>query len=398
MNWICCQIGAREHYAVARALSEHGVLECLVTDAWLRPNNLLANITHSFRERFHIQLADADVYAVNREVIKFEVRANAWGLSGWERIIARNRWFQEMAKARLLSIRATETACTVFAYSYAARDIFLLARAKGWRTVLGQIDGGPFEEGIIGRLHAQDQSMGGRREGPPTEYWANWREECALADRIVVNSSWSQSLIKSEGVPACRICVVPLGYEPLPAANEFQREYPDAFTHYRPLRVLFLGNICLRKGVRPLLDAIRLLRCEPVEFWFVGALEVSVPAEFRDDPKVHWIGRVRRSETDQFYRNSDVFVFPTFSDGFGLTQLEAQAWKLPIIASRYCGDVVEDGLNGWLLTEPTGATIAAAIRRCLAEPERLRQFAANAIPPGKCSLTQVGNKLLQIFE
>ena len=90
------------------------------------------------------------------------------------------------------------------------------------------------------------------------------------------------------------------------------------------------------------------------EFWFVGALEVPIPAELRDHPHVHWIGHVRRSETSKFYRNSDVFVFPTFSDGFGLTQLEAQAWKLPIIATKYCGDVVEDGRNGWLLTEPTG--------------------------------------------
>jgi glycosyltransferase involved in cell wall biosynthesis len=398
MNWICCQIGAREHYAVARALNDHGVLECLVTDAWLRPSDPLAKIKHSLRERFHVQLTNAQVLATNGQSLRFEVRAKAKGLNGWSRIIARNKWFQAMAQSTLSRIEVTDKQRTVFAYSYAARDIFLFARARGWRTVLGQIDGGPLEEGIVSRLYAEDQTLRGCWEKAPMEYWANWREECALADRIVVNSSWSQSALAEEGVPASKIHVVPLAYEGSLEAAEFHREYPQAFTSSRPLRVLFLGSICLRKGVRPLFDAISLLRHETVEFWLVGALEVPIPAELLDHPQVHWTGRVRRSETSKFYRNSDVFVFPTFSDGFGLTQLEAQAWKLPIISSTYCGDVVEDGRNGWRLTEPTAATIAAAIQQCLAEPERLREYATKAVQPEQFSLTQIGSRLLQIFQ
>ena len=398
LSWICCQIGAREHYAVARALNKSGVLECLVTDAWWRPSQPLAKIKHDFRERFHVQLANAHVSAANLGMIGFEVRAKVAGLNGWSRIVARNKWFQEMAKSRLQEIGTTGCARTVFAYSYAARDIFRLARARGWRTVLGQIDGGPLEERIISRLYAEDEAVRGRWEKPPTEYWANWQEECGLADLIVVNSSWSQRALAGEGVPASKIQVVPLAYERSLEAAEFQREYPRAFTNSRPLRVLFLGTICLRKGVRPLFDAIRRLRGEAVEFWFVGGLEVPVPEDLQDNPHVHWIGRVRRSETAKFYRSSDLFVFPTFSDGFGLTQLEAQGWKLPIIATRYCGDVVEHDHNGWLLAEPTGAAIADAIKRCLADPDRLREFAANAVKPDRFGLAEIGSRLLHIFQ
>jgi glycosyltransferase involved in cell wall biosynthesis len=49
--------------------------------------------------------------------------------------------------------------------------------------------------------------------------------------------------------------------------------------------------------------------------------------------------------TDAFYERADLFLFPTLSDGFGLTNLEAQAWSLPIVASRFCGEVVRDGVN-----------------------------------------------------
>jgi glycosyltransferase involved in cell wall biosynthesis len=398
VNWICCQIGAREHYAVARALNKNGVLECLITDAWSRPGRALAKIKSDFGDRFHIQLANAHVSAANLGIMGFELRAKFAQLKGWSRIVARNKWFQEMAKSRLEEIGTTERSRTVFAYSYAARDILLLARARGWRTVLGQIDGGPLEERIISRLYAEDQVLRRRREQPPAEYWANWQEECELADRIVVNSSWSQRALAAEGVPTSKIQIVPLGYETSLEAAKFQREYPRAFTSSRPLRVLFLGNICLRKGVRPLFDAIRLLRGEAVEFWFVGAVEVPIPADLCDNPRVHWIGRVGRSETSKYYRDADVFIFPTFSDGFGLTQLEAQGWKLPIIATRYCGEVVEHGRNGWLLKEPTDAAIADALKWCLVEPNRLREFAANAVKPDRFSLAQIGSTLLQIFQ
>src|SRR5438552_7826870 len=60
MNWICCQIGAREHYAVARALDRHDSLACLMTDVWVAPNNPLG-ITRNLRGRFHEELTKANV-------------------------------------------------------------------------------------------------------------------------------------------------------------------------------------------------------------------------------------------------------------------------------------------------------------------------------------------------
>ena len=65
----------------------------------------------------------------------------------------------------------------------------------------------------------------------------------------------------------------------------------------------------------------------------------------------------------KFYKEADVFILPTLSDGFGLTQLEAQSWKLPVIASRHCGEVVRDGENGVVLEEVS----AAGDRRGVAE-------------------------------
>jgi len=398
MKWVCCQIGARENYAVARALDRHGMLECLLTDVWLHPDSPLGKVNRRLAERFNKELARSTICAANLRAIGFELRASLLALDGWSQITARNQWFQKRVVSKLSRMRRAETPHTIFAFSYAARDIFRWARGQGWRTVLGQIDAGPPEERIVAGLYAQEPGVRGRWQEAPPQYWAEWREECALADRIVVNSLWSQRALEEEGVSSGKIRVIPLGYEGSADAVKFQREYPSTFTRSRPLRVLFLGTVCLRKGIGPLLDAIRLLRGLPIEFWFVGAMDVRIPADLRDDPQVRWVGPIRRSETGKFYRDADVLVFPTFSDGFGLTQLEAQAWRLPIIATDFCGRVVEHGHNGWLLKEVTGGAIADAIGKGLAEPRRLQNLASNAVQSEQFGLTAIGKQWLDIFE
>ena len=179
-----------------------------------------------------------------------------------------------------------------------------------------------------------------------------------------------------------------------PTAESFERRYPAAFTTERPLRVLFLGQINLRKGVGPLLDAARLLRGEPVEFWFVGPIQIAVPAELKQEARIRWMGVVSRGDVARYYREADLFVFPTFSDGFGLTQLEAQAWKLPLVASRFCGDVVRDGINGVLLREVSAEAIASALLDFVRNPGRLPEMAARSVVDSRFSLNSLASSLL----
>jgi len=76
---------------------------------------------------------------------------------------------------------------------------------------------------------------------------------------------------------------------------------------------------------------------------------------------------VARSECARVYRDADVFILPTLSDGYALTQLEALSYGLPVIASRHCGAAVTHGENGWILDDLEPATIATAIRLAIAE-------------------------------
>jgi glycosyltransferase involved in cell wall biosynthesis len=381
--WICCQLGAREHYAVPRALKLGGLLEEFITDVWMRSTG-----------RFHPGLAGARVVAPNVSALTFELKASVARENGWALIGRRNEWFQKHAVAHLEA--TTNGNHTVFAYSYAAKKIFTLARARGWRTVLGQIDPGPAEERIVSGLEKDAAIKHTHWEPAPQTYWDNWREECSLADQILVNSDWSKDALIAEGVPVEKMQVIPLAYEATPDTKSFERHYPRSFSAERPLRVLFLGQINLRKGVTHLLEAVKLLAREHVEFWFVGPMQINVPQELRRHPQIKWFGVAPRGEVERYYRDADVFILPTLSDGFGLTQLEAQAWKLPVIASRYCGEVVRDGVNGIVLEQISGQAIANVMLQFLKFPERLSAMSTSSGVDECFSLTRLASSLKEL--
>jgi len=383
MNWLCCQLGAREQYAIPRALVRLSVLDWLITDAWVPRSSSLAKLCGSrLAGRFHNELRDAHVMAFNSSLILFELLARARRLGEWGRIIARNRWFQQNVCSFLHSqLTAIDYKPIVLSYSYIALEPFRYAKSRRWKTVLVQIDPGPEEERIVADEVARVPELAGEWQPAPAEYWALWREECDLADHIVVNSEWSREGLIRSGVPGEKLSVIPLAYgapEVSPRNSEIRRAqtYPARFTQERPMRVLFLGQVNLRKGIARLLDAARILRDEPVEFWIVGPVQVANATTIATDARVKWFGPVTRSQAAEKYRAADIFILPTLSDGFAITQLEAQAYGLPVISSQFCGDVVESGSNGIVLEEPSGVCIAAAIRACIADPDRLQKFAS----------------------
>ncbi len=397
-QWISCQLGAREHYAIARALHLRGELNTLFTDMWVGPGTLLGYLNRSLENRYHPQLGDALVKSNMLGLFVFEVMARIKRVKGWARILARNEWFQKSAVAALrnrFSARAGIAANprVVFAYSYAAREIFIWAKAHGWKTVLGQIDAGPEMGRTIERLDQKHAQYRMRSTPPSNRYWDAWRDECTLADRIIVNSDWVRKALMLEAVAVNKIKIVPLAFEAPGEASTFQRLYPVAFTSKRPMRVLFLGQVSLLKGIVSLLEAADLLRGEPVEFHIVGQISVNIPECFRNRSGIIWVGTVPRSAVAAYYRRSDVFLFPTHGDGFGLTQLEAQAWQLPVIASRCCGDVVVDAVNGVRLSEVTGKSIASALRALRRNPDALRRMARNSAANPRFSLGNVGRLL-----
>ncbi len=257
MKWFCCQLGAREHYAIPRALFQANALASLVTDAWISPSCLLAKISGQgsrLRDRFHNQLSGAPVTAFNSSLILFELLARARRLQKWEAVMARNHWFQNKVLSVLRSRRSTIAPETILlSYSYTALRPIRYAKSQGWKTVLVQIDPGPEEERIVKDEVARVPEFAGSWQPAPVEYWASWREECDLADAIVVNSEWSREGLLRSGIPSEKLTAIPLAYERTDVASQWSeirrtKTAPPQFTHQRPMRVPLSGSSEFAQG------------------------------------------------------------------------------------------------------------------------------------------------------
>lgn len=382
---VVCQLGAREHYAIPRTLHRAGLLNQLVTDIWVSPRSALrytpGQLGKRLRGRYEEELKDAKVAHFTTEAMVRNARKafKVKTANNWERMLSENEWFQDCAVGYLKKNRSIELEDqkVVLAYSYSALGIFQYAKTLSAKTILLQIDGGVVDECIIRKKWSdRGDSM---PNAAPREYWKNWREECRLADHVLVNSEWSKRLIVQSGIVDEKVSIAPVIYENPTPQQELARNYPDQFDNKRPLKILFLSALSLRKGFLEALDAAKVLVNESVQFTFVGDDVEGWIDKVGLSKNTNIVPRVPRSEVKKLYRDSSVLLFPTHSDGFGLTQVEALEIGLPVIASKNCGAVVTHGKTGLLLEEVSTKAIVEAIMLLLEQPELLAKMSKNAL-------------------
>lgn len=409
MSWAAIQLGSREHYSIPRALRHAGRLESLITDSWLTrwQSSIIQPLLPSLAARRNDEIPDRVVTACTIGRLGTDLRMRWRKYDTWQTVLCRNEWFQEWCASRL----KRSSASTVFSYSYTARRPFVVAGQRNIRRVLGQIDPGPREEEVVLEATRNYQLLAPPADRAPLHYWEMWREEIALADAIIVNSPWSARLLSEAGVPSKKLVEVPLVYEraessvsSIQLAEAAESMEKGAGSNGKTLKrgkaerlkALFLGSVILRKGVGQLFDAIRMLKNEPVDFTFAGPIGVKIPDEISSAPSVRFLGPVDKAAAEKLYRESDVFLFPTLSDGFGLTQLEALGHGLPVIVSKHCGQVVEDRVNGFVLSGVTPEAISDAIMQLVRDPDLLAELTSNACVPEKCHPRHLAPALLAL--
>ena len=145
--------------------------------------------------------------------------------------------------------------------------------------------------------------------------------------------------------------------------------------------LLFLSNLLISKGVIVLLDALKILKEKEYTFvcQFIGGetAEINAVQFFEEVNKrelsdlVTYVGRKVREEKEAFFRQADIFVFPTYYETFGLVNLEAMEYKLPVISTNEGGipDIVKDGENGLICEKQNPVSLADCIAKLLDDEE-----------------------------
>lgn len=180
--------------------------------------------------------------------------------------------------------------------------------------------------------------------------------EYEAADYIVIPSSAARDSFVTHGVSAERLVDIPLAVDTRYFAGA---ERPPS----SELRVAFLGRLELLKGVHYLLDAWVALKLRGARLSLAGPIlpEIrGILARVARETSVEVLGEVSRAGARSVLAASDVVVFPSICDAFGLVILEAMASGRAVIAtSRSAGpDLIDDGVDGFVVPPRDAKAIA----------------------------------------
>jgi glycosyltransferase involved in cell wall biosynthesis len=212
-----------------------------------------------------------------------------------------------------------------------------------------------------------------RMEWLPQEYSERLEQECEMADRILVGSSFARQSFVELGYDASRIVVTPYGVD----AAQFT---PSALPrHDGVFRVLFVGQIGQRKGLSYLFQGYEMFRRPDSELHVVGGYSPGHEVYARFEGLYRHTAHVPHKDLPALFRQADVFVFPSLVEGMGLVVLEAMACGVPVITTTHGpGDVVRDGIDGFFVPIRDPEAIAARLDQLYRDPTLREQMGRNA--------------------
>jgi len=394
---IVAQKGSREHFLAARAFQRLGMLRQLVVDWYAPEGRAWRSLLAGVGGQRSVSALGARCDEVPPGLVRPMRGLGVW--SKWvERAGSRNGGVYhaflrtDAAFGRAVAGLTLPEHEVLFAYSYAALEALEAAKRAGRLAIVDQIDPGPVEFRLVVEEMRRFPELSGQPLEFPAPYFARAKREWEIADVIVVNSDWTRQAIIAEGADPKKIEIVPLSYEPErdhattglqdnktprgpvvsgPVVSSPMVSGPVVSGQWSgghgwsrgPLKVLWLGQVNVRKGIHYLLEAARLLEHEKIEFHIAGPLRVRPEVMKQSSSSVRWLGPVPRSQAFRLYQECDLFVLPTLSDGFAITQLEALANGLPVITTPNCGRVVEHGKTGFVVPARNSDALAEAIRK-----------------------------------
>jgi glycogen synthase len=253
---------------------------------------------------------------------------------------------------------------------------------------------------LVVTVHSLEPMRPWKREqlggGYDVSAWVE-RQALELADAVIAVSDAARAdVLEHFATDPARVHVVHNGidtgaFAPDTGRDALARFGIDPTTTY----VLFVGRITRQKGITTLIEAIPQLDArigvvlaagQPDTPELAAEVEQGIAEAQAASPHrtIHWIPEhLDRPTVRQLYSHAAVFVCPSVYEPFGITNLEAMACGVPVVATRVGGipEVVVHGRTGLLVDPPDdpmapgGADrvahdLAAAINALVADPAR----------------------------
>ena len=205
-------------------------------------------------------------------------------------------------------------------------------------------------------------------------------------DRVVCVSAGQADKVQRAGVPKSKVQVIHCAVRP-ERFSDVDSAYRERLEEMFPNRPRFIvgaaGRLSPEKGFTHLIDAAQIVGREFPDAAFVlfgdGPLRDDLQRQIESSGMTHSFRLAGFcSDLDRYYPHLDLLVLPSYTEGLPNVVLEAFAAGVPVVATAVGGtpEVVQDGINGYLVAPGNAADLARRITAILADGAGRRQMGA----------------------
>jgi glycosyltransferase involved in cell wall biosynthesis len=235
-----------------------------------------------------------------------------------------------------------------------------------------------------------------------------------LADRIIAVSHNTKRECEKRGVNQEAIEVIPNGFNPVSWNSE--TEEPEDSLEVSLLKsdyMLSVGRLIERKGFHWFIKEVMpliLYEMPEIKYYIVGTghMEDTIKKEIAErglENHVHLLGSVESSVLLKLYKHAKLLLSPNIRvqgdlEGFGVVNIEAAYFGVPVIASNVDGvpDAVIDGETGKLVAEGNAKAYAEAVLESWKSPWRLKKEQMREIVLQYFNWDPIAQRYLNVFE
>ncbi|MFS0857861.1 glycosyltransferase family 4 protein [Paenibacillus taichungensis] len=215
------------------------------------------------------------------------------------------------------------------------------------------------------------------------------------SEKVIANSQYTKSKLVELGIPEMQIVIIPpgLNVSKLIGGSEFNEDIRDKYDLQGKKVMITVSRLVERKGHDVTLKAIShvIERIPNLKYLICGEgphrgeLERLV-RQYGLESVVVFTGGITDHELHQIYECSDLFVMPSRDikekgdvEGFGIVFLEANYYRLPVIAGNSGGipDAVKDEITGYLVNPLDEKEIANRIEELITDEGLARTMGNN---------------------